>query len=182
MKKTLKKLVMIWSLAAGSLGAYAQAPVVDKPPGETEIPVYLELNSRIGTGGQPTAKGLQVLSDKGYKAIINLRTASEGVDLSLEESRARELGLEYFGIPVISSAPREEQAFEFLQLMGKLKDQRVFVHCASANRVGSFMMIQQAISDGVPIEKAEEEATRIGLRSETLRQFAHDYVKKHKLK
>ena len=182
MKKTLKKLVMVWSLTACLLGAYGQAPVADKPSREKEIPAYLELNSRVATGGQPSAKGLQILSDKGYKAIINLRTASEVGDLSLEESRARELGLEYFSIPVISSAPREEQAFEFLQLMEKLKDQRVFVHCASANRVGSFMMIQQAISDGVPIEKAEEEATRIGLRSENLRQFARDYVKKHKPK
>ena len=182
MKKTLKRLVMVWGLAAGSLGAYGQAPVADKPSGDKELPVYLELNSHIGTGGQPSAKGLQVLSDKGYKAIINLRTASEGADLSLEESRARELGLEYFNIPVISSAPTEEQASEFLQLMEKFKDQRVFVHCASANRVGSFMMIQQAISEGVPIDKAEEEATRIGLRSEILRQFARDYVKKHKPK
>lgn len=180
MKMTLKKLVMVWSLAAGSLGAYAQAPVADKPSGEKEIPVYLELNSRVGTGGQPSAKGLRVLSDKGYKAIINLRTANEGVDLSLEESMARELGLKYFNIPVISSAPREEQASEFLRLMEKLKAQRVFVHCASANRVGSFMMIQQAINEGVPVEKAEEEATRIGLRSEILRQFARDYVKQHK--
>lgn len=167
-------------LLTGSLGAQAPHPEKEKKGLEVEIPKYLELDARVGTGGQPTDEGLRQLSQKGYKVIINLRTPNEGVDLSAEEKRARELGLQYFNIPVVSTAPQEEQAWEFLKLMEELKKEQVFVHCASANRVGSFMMIQRAVKEGVSVEQAENEADRIGLRSETLRRFSRDFIEKSK--
>lgn len=172
--------VWLWT---GSLWAQTQKPVEDKPvPREVAIPKYLEVSPSVGTGGQPTDEGLRLLSQKGYKAIINLRTPTEGVDLAAEEKKAREIGLQYFNIPVVTSEPKEEQAWEFLELMEELKDQRVFVHCAAANRVGGFMMIQRALKEGMAPDIAEEEANRIGLRSETLRQFSRNFIDKNKKK
>jgi len=147
-----------------------------------KVPRYLEVTSKLGTGGQPSEEGLREIAKNGYKAVINLRTSQEGVDLAAEEKLVRELGLKYFNIPVVSSDPKEEQAVEFLDFVEKLKDQRVFIHCASANRVGCFVMIQRVLKDGVPAGKAEEEANKIGLRSEVLRQFAKDFLEKHRTK
>lgn len=148
----------------------------------SELPRYQEVSPKVGTGGQPTHRGLELLKEKGYTAIINLRTANEGVDLAAEEKRARELGLEYYGIPVVSSNPKAEQAGEFLRLFERLSKERVFVHCAAASRVGGFMMIRWALDEGMPLDDAEAKAKQVGLQSETLRKFARDYVESHKKK
>jgi len=50
----------------------------------------------------------------------------------------------------------------------------------SINRVGGFMLIQRVLQEGMPIEKADEEAARIGLRSEKLRDFAREFIKKYR--
>ena len=62
----------------------------------------------------------------------------------------------------------------------QLKQEKVFVHCRTGSRVGAAMMCKRALKDGVPAERAEEEAGRIGLRSEALRQFAREYIANHK--
>ena len=70
--------------------------------------------------------------------------------------------------------PRSTAAFLFLTYLP------VFIHCASANRVGAFWMIRRVLVDGWRLEKAEEEANRVGLRSPHLRSFAHSYIERHR--
>lgn len=160
-------------LCSGPMALRAQEAASDKP---VDLPKYLELTPAIGTGGQPTSAGFRLLADKGYKAVINLRTANEGVDLAAEEKAITDLGLKYYNIPVVAKEPKDEQAAAFLKLMEDLKDDKVFVHCAAANRVGVFVLIRRALKDGIPLEKAEEEARRIGLRSEELLKFARSFI------
>jgi protein tyrosine phosphatase (PTP) superfamily phosphohydrolase (DUF442 family) len=163
--------IPLWCL--GPMALWAQEAAKDKP---ADLPKYLELTPRIGTGGQPTTAGFRLLGEKGYKAVINLRTADEGVDLAAEEKAITDMGLKYYSIPVAGREPRDEQAVAFLKLMEDLKDERVFIHCAAANRVGGFMMIHRVLKDGMAQDKAEEEARRIGLRSEDLLKFARDFI------
>jgi hypothetical protein len=56
----------------------------------------------------------------------------------------------------------------------------VFIHCASANRVGSVWMIKRALQDGWDINKAETEAAAIGLTNPRLKTFAVDYINTHR--
>src|SRR5881397_657928 len=49
----------------------AQAPSEGKPDAG-EIPRYLEVTPRVGTGGQPSENGLRTLASRGYQAVINL--------------------------------------------------------------------------------------------------------------
>ena len=98
------------------------------------------------------------------------------MDLTAEEKFARSLGL-------LSRCPwwitPKGGALEFLRVMDELKGEKVFVHCATANRVGSVVMIQRVLRDGLTLEKAEEEAARIGLRTDVLRSFAREFIQKH---
>lgn len=158
--------------------ALAQAPAAPA----AEIPKYMAVNPKLGTGGQPSPQGLERLKEQGYTAVINLRTGNEGVDLAAEEKRVLDLGLQYFNIPVVSADPKEAQAIEFLKLLEELKNEKVFVHCAAANRVGGFLMIQWAVKEGMPPEEAEALANRVGLQSEKMRQFARGIVESRKRK
>jgi len=144
----------------------------------TDLPRYLEPTPRVGTGGQPTPAGIRQLKTLGYDAVISLRTAGEGGGLAGEDKLVRDAGLAYFNIPVTSTDPREAQATEFLSLLERLKDRKVFVHCATANRVGGFMMIQWVVGEKMAPEQAEELAGRVGLKSEILREFARTYIQR----
>ncbi len=141
-----------------------------------DLPAYLEVTSRIGTGGQPTAAGLRALAETDYQVVINLRTAGEAGELAEEAKTVTALGLRYYSLPVPGKAPQEQQAREFLKLMDTLKLDKVFIHCATANRVGSFMLMYRVLRDGITQKEAEEEARRIGLRSEVLLDFARGII------
>jgi protein tyrosine phosphatase (PTP) superfamily phosphohydrolase (DUF442 family) len=173
------KHVALWIVSAlllsASSAAFAQAPAADSPP----IPKYLEVTPLLGTGGQPTDTGLRTLADKGYKAVVNLRTETEKVDLVAEEKLVRELGLKYYSVPLVGTAPDDRSAVEYLRVMDELKGEKVFVHCAAANRVGAVVMIQRVLRDGLTQDEAEEEAARIGLHTDVLRNFAREFIRKN---
>ena len=88
--------------------------------------------------------------------------------------------MHYLNIPVVSSAPRSEQADEFIKLVQNKANHPMLIVCASANRVGAFMMIYRVIESGWSEDKALEEASKIGLSSEELKQFSRQYIARHK--
>ena len=59
------------------------------------------------------------------------------------------------------------------------RNQPVFIHCGSANRVGGVWMIKRALQDKWPLDRALTEAQAIGLNNPALQAFATDYIKSH---
>ncbi len=160
--------------------AQTATPESATPP-RPDLPGYLEVTPRIGTGGQPTDDGIRQLAEKGYRTIVNMREpGEEGLDFDKERNLAEDLGMKYYQIAFSSKEPKEEPVSQLITLMEQLKQEKVFVHCRTGSRVGAAMMCKRALKDGVPAERAEEEAGRIGLRSEALRQFAREYIANHK--
>ena len=150
----------------------------DLPP----IRNFIQINSEFCTGAQPRLEHLEKLKQDGVKAIINLRPANEH-RAAEEEAKAKELGLRYYNIPVVFGDPKEEQATEFLRITDDLENRPAFIHCAAGIRVGALWMIRRVLRDGWSIEKAEQEAEKIGLReSPHLNEFARKYIEKHRTK
>jgi uncharacterized protein (TIGR01244 family) len=174
---------LVFAFAALLLAVSAVLRAQAQPAGQEQqkpsLPNYVELSSRIGTGGQPTDAGMKQLAEKGYKSIINLRTSGEGVDLAAEERQAMQLGLRYYMVPFNAKEPSEEQALAFCALMSALKENKVFVHCGSGVRVASLMMIYLVLEEGMPPDKAEQEARKVGLRSPDLLEFAKQVIGRH---
>jgi uncharacterized protein (TIGR01244 family) len=150
--------------------------------GEKDLPQFTEVTPSIATAGQPTAEGFKKLAANGYKAVINLRTDKEPVDLAAEEKLVRSLGMRYYSVPVLGTDLQESRAEEFLKLMRDLGDDKRVIHCAAANRAGAFLMMHRVLADGLTVEQAEAEARRVGLRSEPLARFAKDVIEKQKAK
>ena len=146
------------------------------------VPRILCLDENFATGGQPTGDAYGKAAASGFSSVLSLRTAAEGVDLVRERAQVESKKLRYFNIPVNSSAPRAQQADEFLRIARDKANHPMLVTCASANRVGAFMMILRVVEQGWTEEKALAEAIRIGLRGEELKKFAKDYIASHKSK
>jgi len=144
-----------------------------------EVPRVLCLDDDFATGAQPVGDAYTKAAANGFRSVLSLRTANEGLDLARERAKVESVKMRYFNIPVVSSAPQVQQADEFLRLARDKSNHPMLVTCASANRVGAFMMILRVIDQGWSEEKALQEAVRIGLSSDNLKRFAHDYIASH---
>jgi len=143
---------------------------------------FLQVNEQFCTGGQPRLEHLAKLKSDGVKAVINLRQPSEH-RAPEEEAEVKKLGLRYFNIPVVYAEPKDEQVDEFLKITDDPENRPAFIHCTAAIRVGAFWMIRRVLRDKWPVEKAEEEAVKIGLvNAPYLVSFAKSYIEKNQKK
>ena len=149
---------------------------------KADVPRIMCVDERVATGGQPTDAAFAKLAANGYRAVLNLRTASEGVDLKHEQDAVQTAGMRYVNIPVVSSAPKPEQVDEFIRAVKDKENHPMLIHCGTANRVGAFWMIYRVVDQGWPEDKALDEATSIGLTSPALKAFAHEYIASHQPK
>ncbi len=145
-----------------------------------DVPRFLCLDNDFASGAQPTDQAYAKAAASGFRSVVSLRTGNEGVDLARERSLVEKSKMRYFNIPVVSSAPRPEQADEFIRLVNDKSNRPMLITCASANRVGAFMMIYRVLEQGWPEDKALDEAVRIGTSAANLKKFAHDYIASHK--
>ena len=143
------------------------------------VPRLLCLDAKIATGGQPDEEAYAKAKANGFRAVLSLRTAREGIDLQKERKLVEASGLRYFSVPVAPSSPKAAQVDEFLRIMRDGANHPVLVNCASGSRVGAFIMILRVIDHGWSREKALDEAHRIGMRGATLQRFAEAYFVKH---
>lgn len=141
-----------------------------------DVPRVLCLSPSLATGGQPSERAFARLAENGFRSVLNLRTPSEGVDLEKERAAVEGAGMRYLHIPVAASAPRAEQAEEFVRVVREKANHPMLIHCATANRVGAFMLIYRVLEHGWGPEQAEAEAEQIGLRSPELKKFARDFI------
>jgi protein tyrosine phosphatase (PTP) superfamily phosphohydrolase (DUF442 family) len=149
---------------------------------KADVPRVLCLDQDFATGAQPTDQAYAKAAANGFRSVLSLRAGNEGVDLFRERSVVEKNNLRYFNIPVVSSAPQLEQADEFIRIVKEPANHPMLINCASANRVGAFMMIYRVVELGWTEDKAFEEATKIGLSSEGLKKFAQNYIAQRKPK
>lgn len=165
----------------GLVGLTALGVAAQEKQERAGITNFTKVDAVVACGGATAVSALDGLKQDGFKTIINLRMASEqGANIAENEAKAKALGLKYVHIPFSGSAPDAKAVDQFLATIADKTNQPVFVHCASASRVGAMWMVKRTLQDGWPIEKATDEAKLIGLRSAPLEQFARDYIAAHK--
>jgi len=131
---------------------------------------YNRATSKIVTSGVLTEKGIDQLSEHGFKTIIDLRTKAEGT--ATEEKYVQEKGsIKYINVPYNGSSITDEQLDLFTKHIDE-SEYPLIIHCGSGNRVGA-MWSSYRIKKGVPSNIAIEEGFAAGMRKEML-----DVVKK----
>ena len=142
---------------------------------------YTKVDAVVACGGATEITALEGLKNDGFKAVINLRQPTEqGANIEENAARAKALGLNYINIPFNGQSPDPKVIDAFLAAVANKANQPVFIHCASASRVGAAWLVKRVLQDGWPVAKATEEAKLIGLRSAPLEAFALKYIEDHK--
>jgi uncharacterized protein (TIGR01244 family) len=172
----MRRLSVLTFVVCASVVAVAQQKM--EKPGITN---YTKVDAVVACGGATETAALEGLKNDGFKAVINLRQASEnGANIDENRARASALGLKYIHIPFNGAAPENKTVDDFLATISDKSNQPVFIHCASANRVGSVWLVKRVLQDGWPVEKATQEAKLIGLTNPALEKFALNYIAEHK--
>jgi len=142
---------------------------------------YSRVDATVGCGGATDPAAMKALKQEGYVSVINLRTATEpGADIDAGRAAAQTAGLKYFHLPFNSAMPDAAVVTSFLAAVADPKNQPVFVHCGSANRVGGMWMIKRVLQDKWTVERARVEAEAIGLREPAMIAFVTEYINAHK--
>lgn len=116
------------------------------------------VDERLGTSGQPTEAQLADIAAAGYAVVINL-ALHDDPQYSLKDERGtvESLGLEYVHIPVVFSAPKDEEVARFFDAMDAHRDQKLWVHCAANYRVSAFLGLYRVLRLGWDRDKAFEQ-------------------------
>ncbi len=155
----------------------AQVQKVDRPG----IRNFSRVDATVGCGGAVDPTAIAGLKKDGFVSVINLRMATEpGAEVEASRAAAQAAGLKYIHLPFNGANPDPKVFDDFLSAVADKSNQPVFVHCASASRVGAVWMAKRVLQDGWALDKARTEAEAIGLASPQLAAFATDYINSHK--
>ncbi len=146
----LSMTMLISGLASGADGK-SEAGVTGIRNFKAPAPGYL-------VGGQPKAGHFLALADTGVKHVINLRPKDELPGFP-EETLATAAGMNYHLLPVASvddlNLANVQALDQLLQkFIQKNGEDKVFIHCASGNRVGAMMALRSALIYGENTEAA----------------------------
>ena len=172
-------MIMIKIRALAVLAAVSMlAPVVqaqrETPP--AGVTNYTRVDATVACAGFGAGSPVARFHKKnGFASVINFRTPQEaGANIDEAKATAAQVGLKYIHLPF--QTPTPEIADAFLKAVADPANQPVYIHCASANRVGAMWYIKRVKLDGWDNDRAMKEAEAIGLRAPNLKQFALDYV------
>lgn len=134
--------------------------------------------SPVGFGGATGPAAMPWLKSEGFKAVINLRLATEdGADIDGDRAAAETAGLQYIHLPFNPKGAKPEDINAILDAAGDPANQPVYIHCHSGTRVAALWMIGRVQRDGWDIEAAAEEARTIAEKPDESIGFATAYLK-----
>ena len=183
--------MVAWQNSGGEICSQAGCPEYQEwgPWWHDSLNQPKKVTNDIFVGGQPSETDLYAIKAKGFKGIINLRDSSEQSILKpdQEESKAREMGFEYVHIPVTKETMGNETVEVISQKIEELKKGKapVFIHCGSGRRAGAMALLHLAAENGWTVERAFEEAQRLGFDYESepqIREFFEKYIGRHSIK
>lgn len=125
--------------------------------------------------GQPKPADLQELAHRGVRHVVNMRHDSEPIGYD-ERAAVEALGMTYEHRPWNGVGQLDDQVFADYRAIFSRAQEPTLVHCGSANRVGAVWIAWRVLDGGVELERAVDEARRVGLKSAEYEAKARDYV------
>jgi uncharacterized protein (TIGR01244 family) len=175
----MKPLLSLFAIVMAAVTITAAQSQVKKEavPGITN---FARLETTVACAGAVTPSAVAEIKGMGFKAIFNLRLATEqGADIEGETAAAKAAGISVH-LPLSGSSPDPKVVDSFLEAITAAGNQPALIHCASGNRASTLWFIKRVIVDKWDTDRAMAEATELGAMSQTMKTFALDYVQTHK--
>jgi uncharacterized protein (TIGR01244 family) len=149
--------------SAGFLATMLRKIGVLKLPSESieEVFNYLAISESLYTSGQPSESELALVAASGFTTVVNLAPHNAENSLQDEAGVVNGLGLEYIHMPVDFKRPTTEDFSEFAQIMTRLAERKVWVHCAANMRVSAFVYRYRVQVRGDDMETAANDLREI---------------------
>lgn len=176
--RILASLILLIAGANQSESQQSQKPAPNDIPrlSKVEAPVVLCIDDKPTIGGKPSTSAYAKAAANGFRSVLTLRSAGDGVDILHERFMVEQNKMRYFNISAAKSLPQRKDVDEFLRLVRDQANHPMLVNCAFAERVAPFMMIFRMKEQGWSEKRAVEEASLSGLKPDALRNFARDYL------
>jgi uncharacterized protein (TIGR01244 family) len=176
----MKPLLSLFAIVMAAVTITAAQSQVKKEavPGITN---FARLETTVACAGAVTPSAVAEIKKMGFKAIFNLRLATEqGADIEGETAAAKAAAINFVHLPLSGSSPDPRVVDSFLEAITAAGNQPALIHCASGNRASALWFIKRVIVDKWNTDRAMAEATELGAMSQTMKTFALDYVQTHK--
>ena len=116
---------------------------------------YRAVGPNLATSGQPDEEELGAIAAAGFQVIVNIALHDDPrYSLPDEAASVKALGLEYVHIPVLFNAPTAQDLEQFFDVMDRVSDRKVWVHCAANKRVSTFLGLYWHLRRGQPRAQA----------------------------
>ena len=153
---------------------FAQEPKKETVDG---VRNFTNVSPTIACAGATEARVIPELAKRGYKAVINLRLATEqGADIEGTRAAALAAGIRFIHLPFNNQQPDPAVVDAFIAATSDVANQPTFINCGSAGRVAAMMIARRMVADGWTQEQALAEAATIGPPSPANQEFVLKYV------
>ena len=92
----------------------------------------------LACSGQPTEEQIKALSAQQYQVVINLGLCDAKYSLPDEATSVKQLGMDYYHIPVLFDDPQIDDVAVFIKCMDENAGKKALVHCAANYRASCF--------------------------------------------
>jgi len=122
------------------------------------IPEFGEITPTLYRGAQPRKHGFEALAKMGLQIVVDLRGDRKG-----EREEVTRLGMQYVPLHWECSFPKDRIFAEFLTLIQKNPDKKIFVHCrVGDDRTGMMIAAYRMADEGWSAKQAMEEMKKYG--------------------
>lgn len=99
---------------------------------------FHKLSDTLACSGQPTEGQIKGLSTQQYQVVVNLGLSDAKYSLPDEAASVKQLGIEYFHVPVLFDNPQINDLKLFIKYMSEQVGKKTLVHCAANYRASCF--------------------------------------------
>ena len=121
-----------------------------------------QVDANLLRGAQPTNEGFEQLSKMGVAIVVDLRD-----DGQAERSEVTKLGMQYVSIPSHCYTSLDSSVVQFLDLVRRNPDKKIFVHChVGTDRTGMMVAAYRMTQEGWTAAEARREMEAFGFSFE----------------
>ena len=99
---------------------------------------FHKISDILACSGQPAEEQIKALAAQQYQVVVNLGLSDAKYSLPDEAASVKQLGMDYYHIPVLFDDPQIDDLMEFIKYMVEHMSKKALVHCAANYRASCF--------------------------------------------